>query len=400
VEWVEGTPTRTARIDGITLASGWNPRNEALLQAATLEPNEESVHLYGLGTGELARVLLERDALRTLKVVILSPSVARWTLQHFQQGDWLGDPRVELEIAHEATQLVQPHIAIPACLRLAEGPATRIRDSLLIAINDQFLVAHFRSMEGVLDCRLDQARDRIAQDGDVTALFGCAAGRPIVVVAGGPTANSQFHWMREDRQSLILVATSTALIPLQNAGLFPDIALVFDPAPRMSRHFEGLNRQAMQQTPLVYLPTVHPDVLDAWEGPRFVAYQDIPRFQRLSSSLPRGFLYCSGTVTHAAVDLSVQLGGSHVILVGADFAHPFGKSHLDGAALPTDARTSGRRNPHLPNGHGLAVPSTLALIGYLRDLEDYIRRRPRTRFLNTGRDGAEISGAPWMREVA
>ncbi len=400
VEWIESPKARTARIDGITLGSAWNPVAEARLQAATVPEGTPRIHVYGLGTGALPRELLQRERLESLVVVLLSPSIAGWSLQHFPHGDWMGDPRVDLVLAESWTTLEHPHIAIPACLRLCDPSAILLRDALLTAINDAFLANYFQGMEGVLDRRLEQARDRIAGDADVRELFGCAAGRPVVVVAGGPTASEQFHWMREEREGLVILATTTALLPMQRAGIFPDVAVVFDPAPRIIRHLEGLSPVAMRQTPLVYLPTVHPDVLDFWEGPGVVAYQDLPRFHRMDQDLSRGTLFCSGTVTHAAVDLAVQMGGSPVILAGADFAHPKGNSHLDGATIPTDTRTEGRRHPHLPNGRGNSVPSTLALIGYLRDLETYIGKRPGTRFLNTGRQGAVIRGAPWMREAA
>ena len=400
VEWLESQDVRTARIDGITLGSAWNPVAEARLQAATVPEGAPRIHVYGLGTGALPRELLKRDRLESLVVVLLSSSIAGWSLQNFPHGDWMGDPRVELVLAESCTTLEKPYIATPACLRLSAPPAILLRDALLTAINESFLANYFQGMEGVLDKRLEQARDRIAGDADVRDLFGCASGRPVVVVAGGPTASEQFHWMREERESLIILAATTALLPMQRAGIFPDIAVVFDPAPRIIRHMEGLDPAAMRQTPLVYLPTVHPDVLDFWQGPGVAAYQNLPRFHRMGRDLSRGTLFCSGTVTHAAVDLAVQMGGSPIILAGADFAHPEGKSHLEGATIPTDTHTEGRRHPHLPNGQGHSVPSTLALIGYLRDLEAYIGRCTVTRFLNTGRQGAEIRGAPWMREAA
>ncbi len=400
IQRIDNTPNPSALISGLTLASAFNRTAEARLQAASIPENSPSSFVYGLGLGDLPRVLLERPALERLVVTLLNPGVARWVFKNFNQGDWMGDPRVELVLADQESQLQRPFASNPACTRLAVQEAFGLRDQVMAAINEQYLAQYFKGMEGVLEQRLEQALPRIAQDGDVSQLFGAAAGRPVVVVAGGPTADNQFEWIRAKRQEIIIVAVSTALHPLQRAGIVADVAVIFDPQPRMIKHLAGLKRGSCKQTPLVYLPTVHPEVLDAWSGPRLAAYQDIPRFRRIHRKLPRGYLFCSGTVTHAAVDLAVQMGADPIVLVGADFSNPFGKSHASGATLTTDASTEGHRQPHVVNGQGSTVPSTLSLISYLRDLETYIQRRPGTRFFNTGREGAEIQGAPWLKVAA
>ena len=106
---------------------------------------------------------------------------------------------------------------------------------------------------------------------------------------------------------------------------------------------------------------------------------------------PRGILWSSGSVTHAAVDLAVRMGARRVELFGADFATPRGRTHVQG--MPWGEKVSADATRTLvQSGRGHEIPSMPNLLGYLRDLEGYVERHPEVDFVNAGRDGALIRG--------
>ncbi|MCP4599829.1 MAG: DUF115 domain-containing protein [Proteobacteria bacterium] len=392
------TPESTFVISGIHLTSAYNRNAEARLQARLVPMESSSAWIYGFALGDLQRVLLEREAINELNVVVMNPALLRASLTHFDHTDWLKDMRIDLTLAASEASVHSPFAVAPACLRLAGDKATNLRDMLLLELARPFQDSYFRSIDEELDGLLAENIPLVERDLDVANLYGTAVGKDVVVVAGGPTAPDQFPWIKKKRDNLLVVAVSTALIPLQKAGINPNVVVVIDPKPVIEEHFLGADLDALKTTPLVYLPTVRRQVLELWTGPRLAAYIHRPRFVNLAPRLNRGFLFCTGTVAHTAIDLAVKMGASNVVLVGADFCFPRSLSHMEGAAECAKVSENGLRHHWVINGRGHRVASRTDLIGFLRDLELYIARHPWVTFINTGRDGAEIKGAAWIEE--
>ncbi len=393
-------PEATLIINGIHITGCCNQMGEAKLQSELVPEESRTATVYGFGLGDLQRVLLERETIEELTVVIMNPGVAYQSLLHFVHADWLGDKRVELIVGHETETVQFPFAAAPGCLKLADDRAATIKDQVYLELARPFQKEQFEKRSDELDKRLEENLSYIKQDGDVAHLFGTLHGRPAVVVAGGPTALQQFEWLHQCRQDVYVVATSTALIPLQQAGINPDAVIIIDPRPRNTLAFEKADQTELKDVPLVYLPTVSSQVLDIWKGPRVAAYIHLERFVRQAKQIDRGFLFCSGTVTHAAVDLAVRMGANRIYLVGADFCFPDSKSHMDGAMQKIDVNEfQGFAHPWVLNGYGQRVWSRTNLVGYLRDLELYISHNERVQFVNLGKDGAQIAGADWMEDL-
>jgi hypothetical protein len=392
------TPERTLFIDGIHLTSSYNRLGEARLQARVIPCQSETATVYGFALGDLQRVLLERPAIVQLDVVVLSTSATHESLARFEHADWLADPRVTLIHGGETDTVRKPFALAPATLRLADRCTERLRDQIVLEVSAPFQKRHFAREEAWLDECLQRNADLRADDGDVRELFGSQPGGTALVIAGGPTLGRFFGWIRANRRDKTVVCVSTALKPLLGAGVVPDVVVVVDASPKVLDHFTGIDPGLIDQTPLVYLADMYDEVLRAWPGPRLVTYFRRSRYRELLEADPKGSLHCSGTVTHAAVDLAVQMGCSRVILFGADFCHAEGKSHVDGAAHP-------HRVPDSPsvlrvvNGLGQRIPTATCLLGYLRDLESYIARRPSVEFIKAGRQGAPIQGAAWLEEA-
>lgn len=395
--WRTGTPEKTLMFSGVHLTSAYNRQDEAALQATLVPEGSSDATVYGVALGDLQRVLLRRDALARLRVVVMNPVVAASCFSAVSQTDWLGDNRVSLCLGSGEADISMPFAVAPAMLRLASDDCLVLRDRLAQALYSPFQTHHFRKLDEILNDRLEQNLSFLKQDGDVSSLFGSAAGKQVVVVAAGPTADSQFDWIRSERGKLSVLAVSTALHPLLSVGIIPDAVLVIDPKDEILDHFKNLDTTALLRVPLVYLPTVHSDVLAAWPGPRLVTYIKRERFEQISESHPRGFLHCEGTVTHAAVDLAVQMGTSSIVLVGADFSYPEQASHVAGAVhrKQIDSASMGAA-PEVVNGYGSRNTSRPDMVGFLRELEKYITLHNDVTFYNTGRAGAEIAGTIWM----
>ena len=381
--WLEAAPPRAVElrdgphpalaIDGIQLASRFDPRGEAELQSRLVPADSKRATLYGFAQGELARLLLARAELERLRVVVLDPSVARASFEHCDQCDWLADPRVVLVRGGEPDELELPFAASPGCLRLAADEAARLRDLVLLELATPHIRRRLRGHGAELAARSAENEQRFGGDGDVARLFGTRAGAAIRVAAAGPTLAR--HYERLRARERFLIAVDAALRPLVAERVTPDVVVTQD-AHRlgMERVFD-VDPELLRATTLVWFPATPAAVLERWPGPRLAA---------------RGALFGSGSVVHPAIDLAVRMGAAEVELLGCDFSLCGGRSHVEGAAWSRTLDVGAR--PWVLDGHGRRVPSLPNLIGYLRDLERYIARHPRVRFVNASRDGAAIRG--------
>jgi hypothetical protein len=192
------------------------------------------------------------------------------------------------------------------------------------------------------------------------------------------------------------VAVNSALKPLARAGIVPDVAVVIDPDPKIISCFEGYDVGGFKDVPLVYFPRIPETVPAAWPGPRLAAYSDHASYETIQKKYPRGRLFSSGSVLHTAVDLAVCMGAAAVILFGADLAFPGGDKYAQGTGWQEPE--AGGMQHWVLDGHGNRVETTAALRGYLRDLEGYIKTKPKVRFYNSSLEGALIRGADFWRK--
>ncbi|VXA80857.1 MULTISPECIES: motility associated factor glycosyltransferase family protein [Aeromonas] len=386
----------TLSIDGIQLTSRHDRVKEAELQAASL-PEVAVLHLYGTGLGDLPRALLGRTGLKRLEVKIMNGALFALVLRLLDQQDWLADPRVELMMAGDESEIRLPFFALPPELLLVEDAAARIRDRLVSEIELPFASARFDAEHPAVTRRLAENRELLTSDGDVASLFGLARGKHALIVASGPTLQTNLATLQAQlqtrRQDYLLISVDTALAFLLRHGIRPDIVVTIDDAIHGSR----LPADQSAQTTLVYYPTVPTAALLAWQGPRKAAYSRSLMYQALMQEIPKGTLHSGGSVIHPAVDLAVQMGCQQVILLGTDFAFPGELTHsgwADGALGPTASQALS----WTLDGHGRRVKTNPNFSAYRTELERYIARHPEVHFWNSSREGAEIAGCSYHPE--
>ncbi len=393
----ENTPQRTLLVGGIHLSSGFDRVAEAQLQSRLIPEAAESAWVYGVGVGELPRQLLRRSVLKVLNVVIFNPGLFRQLLRHFDLSDWLADSRVNLLSARVLSQVSAPFCASPACLKLADDASSRLRDNVVLELDSHYLNARIREDEQ-LSRQIDDNRQRLAADGDVAQLWGSRQGQAIYIAATGPTLAHHFDRLRRvQSQGAFVIALDASLKPLLKAGIYPDLVVAIDSIRDHLMALFDVDMAPFEGTPLVYFPSVHGDVLAQWPGPRYAAYSDSPLYAAVARECPRGTLFCAGSVLHSAVDLAVQMGAGRIYLLGADFAYPFGYTHVDDSVFNQSIEGLAGID-WVVSGEGKRVATTKNLRGYLRDLEHYIAAHPQVEFVNGSPLGAAIAGSRLLME--
>lgn len=381
--------------DDIQLASSHDQVAEASYQLEQLDITSKKVTIYGSTLGTIQTLLLARQQLSQLSVVILNLAVFKACLSYFDQHSWLADERVTLKVPKLNEQLSRPFIALPAALTLASDESSPLRDRVCLALDDDFITDKKGVKNEALLVKLYDNVNFIKNDLDVKRLFLSNNNKRFIVCGAGPTLAEHYDFLslKNTRDNFTLVAVDAAVKPLINNGIMPDIVVSIDPVAK--KLFEDVNMSYFKKVPLVYFPVISESLLSAWQGPRYTAYSKGELYDSINDKYAKGRLFCCGSVIHPAIDLVVQMGADKVLLLGADFSFPEGKTHTHwhDQLSSRQVHTSIEHSTHwVLNGFNERVPTLLNYRGYLRDLENYISLVKHVKFYNGSRKGANISG--------
>lgn len=379
----------------IQIASSYDQFTEAHVQLQILPINITDVTLYGSGIGTIPNILIDNDNLVSINVVILNMALFKACLHYFSQSKWLVDSRVNLCLPRRNEKVSIHFVALPAELALATDESASIRDRIYLALDHPFIEAK----KGIANKQLHQDIihniEFIKKDNDIASLFLSGKNKKYIVCGAGPTLAEHYALLtqKEIRTHFTLVAVDAAVTPLLNHGIMPDIIVSIDPVA--NKLFSALNMNDFKEIPLVYFPVVTSDLLLRWQGPRYTAYSTGRLYDSIHKNEPKGRLYCAGSVIHPAIDLVVKMGASEVVLLGADFSFPEGRTHThweEDTSVDAVHMTIEQSSHWVLNGFNERVPTLLNYRGYLRDLEDYITLAAHVVFYNGSNKGAAIQG--------
>ncbi|MBF0614589.1 MAG: DUF115 domain-containing protein [Magnetococcales bacterium] len=383
-------PDGTPLFEGRLLCSRHDRLHEARWQMAAIPEDVRQIRVYGVGSGEVVRLLLQRERLERLVVVPIHAAGAAMAWSSLDHRDWLQDPRITVQTPREHGDRPQwPWVVIPFELAhpCTESAGERLRSRLQFDL-DEAIVNQDAVRLPWLQPHIDRNAPFWQQDADVATLAGLWQGQTVLIAAAGPSLADHFGPLRTARFPLI--AVGAALKPLLAADIHPDVVITVDPFPITVQHF-CTDLTPMHATTLVYFPATDPWVVANWPGPRCVASSDGVLYQNFRAVRPATTcLFTSGTVTHAAADLAVLLGAGRVVFLGADFAFPGGRKHVAGSAHRRDAVSSTAET--VPNGWGEPVATLASLKCFLHDLEHLLARHQHVAWWQASRRGAQIQG--------
>jgi len=223
-------------------------------------------------------------------------------------------------------------------------------------------------------------------------------GHPVLLVSAGPSLIKQLSVLKRIASAgdIKIAAVGTALKPLLNAGILPDLIMISDPNQKISEQF-NLNPK-FKLPPLFYLSTASHSVVANYCGQRYIAWQKgFGPAEQEADIRHEPLVLTGGSVATCLLDLLVKLGVTSVGLVGQDLAFTDGYSHAAGTVA---ART-------IVEDQGLIwvddykqqgkVPTSLNLFSYLKWFENYAKEFNNQDFLwNCTEGGAYIPG--WRHE--
>lgn len=401
-ELVSDVPSPVLRVNGIQLASGYDREAEAKLVCDQVREVTEEAWIYGACYPELPLHMLRREGVERVEAVIMNRGLFVMLLALIDYRELFSEPGLTLSLATDDTRVMAPGLVCAPGLRLADGPAMRVRDMLEISLSSEFQRQYWDNQDDFLDKRLAANRKYTHHDPGVDDLFDIEVGGSAVVALPGPSINGNYERIRElQAQGHRIYAVDGTVRPLLANNIIPDVVCTIDPDEKLALDHFGDDLSRMSDSTLVYFPCTGTKVIEYWPGARKMAFHGSSRYGDLVTERPNCMLYCAGTVAHVALDVAVRAGNKTVRLFGGDFGFPGGQVYakeIKSSALHDQIYNSLVVQTWVENGHGERIRSMPNFVMYLRQLEKYIASYPNVDFINQSREGANIKGARYEDE--
>lgn len=235
-------------------------------------------------------------------------------------------------------------------------------------------------------------------------------GLPGFVIGGGPSLSKNVHHLVQAAEYGPIIATDTALKPLQQEGIQPDIIVTRDPTSACAKKFESVTLSP--STVLVVHPESFPENVGMVPHRQLVWIRDsgvqivelLGKYMGGRESITR-----TTNVGHCAFCIAKLLGCDPIVMVAMDLAlgdensetHAAGtayasKAHVsrDGTSLEIES-TRGierLRKETVPGWDGQLLPTLAQFKRYLYHLEREIQLTPAT-VIDATEGGARKNGA-------
>lgn len=157
---------------------------------------------------------------------------------------------------------------------------------------------------------------------------------PTIVVSAGPSLNKNIMDLKKAEGKACIIATDTAMKPLLNAGIIPDLFVIID-GLKPGLLFE---HKDISKVPMVTMTGVSVEPMQNHKGKKFFYYsssplehqllRDVGNKKKTEMTLPT--IITGGSVANTAYSLGVMMGSRTVILIGQDLAMTGNRTHADG----------------------------------------------------------------------
>lgn len=217
---------------------------------------------------------------------------------------------------------------------------------------------------------------------------------PAIVVAAGPSLNKNIEILKRAKNRAFIVAVDTAVKPLVNAGIIPDLYVVID-GKKPLKLFE---LEEARTIPMVTSITAAKDVLKNHTGKKlfFFEGENISYHILAMNGIPFSSVSCGGSVACSAFSLVYKLGFSTIIMVGQDLALTGNRSHADGTFQEKMEEIDTSNCIMVEGNNGEKIPTLGNLKMYLDWFNYYIAGCEDVHVINATEGGAKIENTEVM----
>lgn len=220
---------------------------------------------------------------------------------------------------------------------------------------------------------------------------------PAIIVAAGPSLDKNINELKNAKNKAFIIAVDTALKPVLNAGIKPDITITVDGHKNMII----FDHEDIANVPLVYAKEAKCEVLERHKGKKFSFNSGEDYITHFLKKYERSIepLETAGSVANNAFSLAMVLGFKNIILIGLDLAYTENKKHS--TVVFNDATVNKYKGPdklavEVEDIYGQKVYSDKRLKMYLDWFEKQLIRYEGLDVIDATEGGAKIRGTRIM----
>ena len=224
--------------------------------------------------------------------------------------------------------------------------------------------------------------------------------QPVFIIGNGPSLDESIDYLKDHADKAIVFSCGTALKPLLNNGIVPDIHIEMErPAVLLDLVIKMGHKDKLKEIDLICLNTVYPEVLKLFKNAHLMLKPVDAGSTFIREFISDKFaevLYCNPTVSNAATSVAVAMGFKNLVLFGVDYGFKSDAHHHSKDSIYY--KDNEDLNFNLPTMKGvLKVPGNFAeevLTTQIFDtsrmmLEMLLQANPDVNCINTS-DGANI----------
>ncbi|URA09328.1 motility associated factor glycosyltransferase family protein [Thermospira aquatica] len=177
-------------------------------------------------------------------------------------------------------------------------------------------------------------------------LFFRFSGLPVLIVSAGPSLRDSLPAIRRAAPFFLVIAVDTALLPLYEAGIVPDMVYSLDAQVHTLEDYLGIEKDYLQQVHMVYDMVAHPETVSYLRGKRpvyvattahididpqgnpFLLKSEFIRWLELELNTQLGDVETGGSVSTSVFHAAFLMGGDPIVLVGQDLAFSYQTTHV------------------------------------------------------------------------
>lgn len=224
-------------------------------------------------------------------------------------------------------------------------------------------------------------------DQEVSSLKEAFYKKTVLFVAAGPSLEMSFSELMDlDRSQFVLVCVGKVARRLIQADIYPDYIVMIDGLPGTVWQIRGIEEC---KVPLIYLSTVAANVIDSYQGERYIAFQEgFPLAEEFAAKNKLSLYQSGGSVATFAIDLGIRMKASRMVCLGLDMGYVDERSHAFGIGASVKAHGNLRKVEGVASKY---VYTSKTLDIYRQWIEKRINGEKETEFINVSK-GARIRG--------
>lgn len=228
-------------------------------------------------------------------------------------------------------------------------------------------------------------------------LFGTMKNIPAIICGAGPSLANDIDNLREFHDKALIIAGGATITALSHYNYTPHLYLSADPS---DVELQRLRRHNAFEIPLIYLPSVKPEILSCINAPRLYLCgadkNELKGFFERHINLANLPSWHSYSISSISLDIACHLGCNPIILAGVDMAFTNNK-HYSGdlvSTIPEQKNSRWYETTKAKDIHGNPITSQWCWIMESDFLSSYIYKYPQTIFINATRGGIGVQGFP------